>query len=317
MATPWATPRFAPAADSQLSINGRVNFAQAGAGLLSINGHGYTVINDVAPCRPWAAIWAANTPGADIDASATAGWNLNAGIYNGFVPIGSSSDNTDATRFTGSFDGLGHSIRDLTVNVTQPQYLGIYGRSSYAGLFGTTGSAARIAHVGLDNASIKASGGSTNSRARWWGGTAALSSKAMPRATPRQRARQQLRGSAGGENRQRQHQPKLCHRQRHGGGYTNSAGALVGVNSGSISQSYATGSATAEGGNNSAGALVGENSRQHPPKLCHGQRHGQGWQRQLRGRAGGVNTSGSISQSYATGSATAERDGTPRARWRG
>ena len=99
-----------------------------------------------------------------IDASATAGWNLNAGIYNGFAPIGSSSDNTDATRFTGSFDGLGHSIRDLTVNVTQPQYPGNPGfSSSYAGLFGATGSAARIAHVGLDNASIKASGGSTNS----------------------------------------------------------------------------------------------------------------------------------------------------------
>ncbi|EHN63312.1 GLUG domain protein, partial [Comamonas testosteroni ATCC 11996] len=64
-----------------------------------------------------------------IDASATAGWNLNAGIYNGFVPIGSNSDNTDATRFTGSFDGLGHSIRDLTVNVTQPQYLDSSGYS--------------------------------------------------------------------------------------------------------------------------------------------------------------------------------------------
>jgi hypothetical protein len=123
-----------------------------------------------------------------IDASATAGWNLNAGIYNGFVPIGSNSDNTDATRFTGSFDGLGHSIRDLTVNVTQPQYPGSSGySSSYAGLFGATGSAARIAHVGLDNASIKASGDL------------------------------ELRGRAGGVE-QRRYRPKLCHGQRHGRG---------------------------------------------------------------------------------------------------
>jgi hypothetical protein len=175
--------------------------------------------------------------------------------------------------------------------VTQPQYLGIYGRSSYAGLFGTTGSAARIAHVGLDNASIKASGGSTNSAGALvgWNSGAIVQSYATGNATAEGK-RQQLRGRAGGENRQRQHQPKLCHGQRHGGGYTNSAGALVGVNiRGNISQSYATGSATAEGGgyNNSAGALVGEN------------------------------LDGSIRQSYATGTPRPRMAATTttRARW--
>ena len=214
----------APAADSQLSINGRVNFVQAGAGLLSINGHGYTVINDVAALQDMGSnLGGKYALGADIDASATAGWNLNVGIYNGFMPIGSGSDNTDATRFTGSFDGLGHRIRELTVNVTQPQYLGIYGRSSYAGLFGTTGSAARIAHVGLDNASIKASGGSTNSA----GTLVGMNSGAI------------VQSYATGNTTAEGQSDSI-----------NSAGALVGTNidSGSISHSYATGSATAEGG---------------------------------------------------------------------
>jgi hypothetical protein len=221
-----------------------------------------------------------------IDASATAGWNLNAGIYNGFAPIGSNSDNTDATRFTGSFDGLGHSIRDLTVNVTQPQPIDgtklrgpvwVYrqrcthcpcgpGQCQHQGIGGNTNSgraggenngaivqshatgnataegqsdstnyAGALVGANIDGSISQsyatgsaAEGGGATPWVRWWGGTKALSSKAMPRAAPRQRA-------------------------------SNSAGALVGVNiNGSISQSYATGSATAKDGNaNFAGALAG------------------------------------------------------------
>jgi hypothetical protein len=194
-----------------------------------------------------------------IDASATAGWNLNAGIYNGFAPIGSNSDNTDATRFTGSFDGLGHSIRDLTVNVTQPQYPGNPGfSSSYAGLFGATGSAARIAHVGLDNASIKASGDL------------------------------ELCGRAGGVE-QRRYRPKLCHGQCHGrGGIGTYAGALVGKTTAASAKAMPRAAPQQRGLRQLRGRSGGgEHQRQHQPKLCHGQRHDQRWQRQLRGRAGG------------------------------
>ncbi|QQN69254.1 hypothetical protein IYN88_21550 [Comamonas testosteroni] len=212
-----------------------------------------------------------------IDASATAGWNLNAGIYNGFVPIGSNSDNTDATRFTGSFDGLGHSIRDLTVNVTQPQYLDSSGYSfSNAGLFGATGSAARIAHVGLDNASIKASGGVWNSAGALagWNSGAILQSYATGNATAEGGS-----GNSAGALVGKNHGGNISQSYATGsgsisisqsyatgsataeGGSGNSAGALVGVNiNGNISQSYATGSATAKDGNaNFAGALAGEN----------------------------------------------------------
>ncbi|MCS6997645.1 MAG: filamentous hemagglutinin N-terminal domain-containing protein, partial [Casimicrobiaceae bacterium] len=68
--------------------------------------------------------------GADIAASATSGWNSNAG----FVPIGGS------TPFTGRFEGLGHTISGLTIN--RPS-------DSEVGLFGRTDSGAQIRNVGL------------------------------------------------------------------------------------------------------------------------------------------------------------------------
>ncbi|WP_326999270.1 GLUG motif-containing protein [Comamonas testosteroni] len=305
----------APAADSQLSINGRVNFAQAGAGLLSINGHGYTVINDVAALQGMDSNLSGKYAlGADIDASATAGWNLNAGIYNGFVPIGSGSDNTDATRFTGSFDGLGHSIRNLTVNVTQP--LGSYGYRSYAGLFGTTGSAARIAHVGLDNASIKASGSDNYAGALvGWNNGAILQSYATGSATAEGEYSLNFAGALVGYNTDSgsiSQSYATGSATAEGENSLNFAGALVGGNrGGNISQSYATGSATAEGGGynkNSAGALVGENldgSIRQSYATGNATASGGSYDNSA-GALVGANVYGNISQSYATGSATAE-----------
>lgn len=69
--------------------------------------------------------------GADIDASATSSWNSGTG----FVPIGNSS-----TKFTGAFNGLGHTISDLYIN--RPS-------TDYVGLFGRVGSSGSISNVGL------------------------------------------------------------------------------------------------------------------------------------------------------------------------
>ena len=71
----------------------------------------------------------------NIDASGTSAWNANAG----FNPIG-----TQATPFTGKFDGQSHTISNLTIN--RP---GI----DRVGLFGSTDSAS-IANVGLVGASV-------------------------------------------------------------------------------------------------------------------------------------------------------------------
>jgi uncharacterized repeat protein (TIGR02543 family) len=72
--------------------------------------------------------------GADIDASETASWNSGAG----FAPVG---DNT--TKFTGSFDGHGHTISGLTINRS----------TDYIGLFGYT-EGSDIRNIGMTGVSI-------------------------------------------------------------------------------------------------------------------------------------------------------------------
>jgi filamentous hemagglutinin family protein len=79
--------------------------------------------------------------GADINASATSGWNSGAG----FAPIGDNSSGSTATRFTGKFDGLGHTISNLTIN--RPM-------TDYVGLFGYAGSGSEIRNVGLLGGSV-------------------------------------------------------------------------------------------------------------------------------------------------------------------
>jgi trimeric autotransporter adhesin len=76
--------------------------------------------------------------GADIDAAATAGWNGGTG----WTPLG-----TAAARFTGRFDGLGHTISNLSITRSSDAV------NNHQGLFGYT-DGARIANVGVDNASL-------------------------------------------------------------------------------------------------------------------------------------------------------------------
>lgn len=57
--------------------------------------------------------------GADIDASGTSSWNSG----EGFSPIGDDSGN----RFTGVFDGLGHTISGLTINRPIQNDVGLFG----------------------------------------------------------------------------------------------------------------------------------------------------------------------------------------------
>ena len=74
--------------------------------------------------------------GADIAASGTSTWNSNSG----FSPIGNA-----AGYFTGTFDGLGHTIAGLTISRSA---------TDYVGLFGLTYSAATIRNVGLVGGSV-------------------------------------------------------------------------------------------------------------------------------------------------------------------
>ncbi|HUW26803.1 MAG TPA: MBG domain-containing protein [Gallionella sp.] len=74
--------------------------------------------------------------GADINASATSGWNSGAG----FMPIGDNSN-----PFTGRFDGLGHIISNLTIN--RPM------TTDYVGLFGHIQDTT-LRHIGLVDADV-------------------------------------------------------------------------------------------------------------------------------------------------------------------
>ena len=71
----------------------------------------------------------------------------------GWVPVGDNSDDTDATRFTGSLDGAGYTIMSLYV----------YVRAGAGGLFGYTGNGSEIKNVGLTDVYVNVS--SSNSDA--------------------------------------------------------------------------------------------------------------------------------------------------------
>ena len=78
------------------------------------------------------------------------------GPCTGWVPVGDNSDDTDATRFTGSLDGGEYTINDLYV------YVNAASGTAYGGLFGSTGSGAEIKNVGLRDVYVNVSSTSSN-----------------------------------------------------------------------------------------------------------------------------------------------------------
>jgi len=119
-----------PVALSNLNVNagGRVDFADKGAGLLSVNGHGYAVINTLAELQDMgnaAQLGGKFALGGSIDASATK--EAHGGL--GFAPIGGSE-----ASFTGVFDGLGHTIGNLHIKRSVQDYVGLFGAAKGATL---------------------------------------------------------------------------------------------------------------------------------------------------------------------------------------
>jgi len=115
---------------------------------LAIGGTAYTVINSLGAAGSSTAtdlqgmqgnLTLHYALGSNIDARATAGWNLGAG----FTPVGHTS--VGATTFTGIFDGLGHTISNLTIN--RPGMVDV-------GLFGAAANYAVIRNVGLLGGSV-------------------------------------------------------------------------------------------------------------------------------------------------------------------
>ena len=81
--------------------------------------------------------------GSDIDASASKSWNSGAG----FIPLGANSAvPTSPTPFTGTFDGAGHKISNLTIASS--------GTSVYTALFAYVGAKGVVENVSLSNANV-------------------------------------------------------------------------------------------------------------------------------------------------------------------
>ncbi|MCC7703651.1 filamentous hemagglutinin N-terminal domain-containing protein [Janthinobacterium sp. GW460P] len=151
--------------------------------------------------------------GSNIDARGTSGWDGG----KGFAPIGS-----DATPFTGTFDGLGHEIVGLTIN--RPDVP--------VGMFGNIGAAAAVRNLGFSGASVAGSAATYSSTYAGIGALAAVNSGKIDNVR-----------SSGSVT---------------GAGYVN-LGGLVGINNGTISNSASAGTVTA-GGYAAAGGLVGTNA---------------------------------------------------------
>ena len=193
--------------------------------------------------------------GSDIDASGTSSWNSGSG----FSPIGTSA----SSNFTGTFDGLGHTISGLEIN--RPT-------TNFVGLFGYLASKRGVKNVGLTLGRVV---GASNVGALVGFNNGAISNSYST-------------GSVSAAT---------------SGSVTSisSVGGLVGGNVGTISNSYNTGSVTLSGGSSAVygGGLVGVNHGTVSSSYATGSVGGYGI---VIGGLVGINAaSGTVSNSYATG----------------
>ena len=164
--------------------------------------------------------------GSNINASATATWNSDGKItptYAGFTPIGSDYNSLSGSPFAGSFDGLGHTITDLTINRPYTYYVGLFGATS-SGYYNYINNSntffpSNISNVGIIGGSVKGN--------KYVGGLVGQNNGVITNSY--------ATGIVTGSN---------------------YVGGLVGSNQASITNSYATGNVT---GTNYVGGLVGEN----------------------------------------------------------
>lgn len=214
--------------------------------------------------------------GSDIDASATSGWNSGAG----FDPLGDFT-----TSFSGTFEGLGHTVSGLYVSQPSTQAIGLFGVTTGASLsnFGVTGSITGGSGVG------SAVGWASNSTLSglWSSATVAGSTGATGGLVGYMSQTTLTRSFASGD---------VSGGAVVGGGVLGAFGGLVGyLNSGTVSQSYATGNASTV--RFQVGGLVGSTGSNGV--IINSYATGN-----VSGTSGGAlvgSNGGTISYSYATG----------------
>jgi phosphotransferase system IIA component len=275
-------------------FSGAVNFFQAngttprsGTGFLTMNGVGYTVITSlgVAGSTTGTDLQGINgnlsghyALGANIDATATSGWNSG----KGFTPIGTTS----STSFTGVFDGLGHTITNLTVDQTT---------SNAAGLFGYISSTGIVRNVGMVGVNLTTVTG-------YDGAIADTNNGAIFNVYSTGTVTGGLAGGLVGSNSSTGTITNSFSSSTVSPGTGSAAGGLVGDNLGAITSSYASGSVSGPG---EIGGLVGENMGATTGTITNSYATGNVSGTGYVGGLVGSNV-GTIDNSHATGVVTGE-----------
>ncbi|RVA90246.1 filamentous hemagglutinin N-terminal domain-containing protein [Mesorhizobium sp. M7A.F.Ca.CA.004.01.1.1] len=117
-----------------------------GAQALSIDGQSYTLIYDVNGLQAInSGLTGSYALAKNIDASTTSSWN--SGL--GFISLGTDGNSNiqnGGNGFTGSFDGLGHTVDSLSVTQSAAQYVGLFGYIGAGGL---------VQNVGVTNVTVR------------------------------------------------------------------------------------------------------------------------------------------------------------------
>ena len=263
-----------------LNASGNAQSASPGNQSLAINGNGYTLVYSMADLDAIDGISAltgasVTTYGAGLAGKYALASNLNAAGANyttGLIAGGGTTD-TLPTAFSGAFEGLGHTISNLTISGTTNYHVGLLGYSTGAvrnvGLTG--GSVSGYYNVGglvgYNSGSIvqSYSGISSTNAVTSVGGlvgiNAAQGTIGQSFATGAASSKTWFGGLAGRNE-------GVISQSYATGALTGSAtglgdsyygGGLVGYNTGTISQAYATGSVTSGPFGHHYGGLVGQN----------------------------------------------------------
>ncbi|MQM32066.1 MAG: hypothetical protein CRU78_16770, partial [Candidatus Accumulibacter phosphatis] len=239
--------------------------------------------------------------GTNIDAAATSVWNLGGG----FAPIGSGG-----TAFNGTFEGLGHTVSNLTTNLPGADYVGLFGNAGTPsairnlGLVGgsVSGRNAVGGLVGWNSGNISTSYATNNVGGAYYvGGLVGYNTGAISNAY----ATGTVSGSGpyvGGLVGWNNPSATLSNVYATGAvsGSGNNVGGLVGFNSyGTISDAYATGTVSGS----YAGGLVGLNDH-GTISNAHATGNVGGSSSDYVGGLVGYDYYSSVSDSYATGTVT-------------
>ena len=210
-------------------------------------------------------------------------WNPGGPYYFGAAGFSPIEARASAASFTGTFDGLGHTISNLFINLPT---------TSYVGMFGFVNTGGVIINVGVVNANV--TGGTSQNQAAAGILVGASYGRVTNSYTSGTLTDAYNWGTGGlvGDN---GGTIDGSHSSSNVSG-VGSLGGLVGSNNGSISSSFATGPVT--GQDRYIGGLVGTSAGSVNTSYATGSVSGAGYV----GGLVGANEGGSVNNSYATGS---------------